>query len=162
VSWLPTVALLLLSIICQATIVPYLAVLHAQPDFVLTAVMLTGLVAGSASGGLYGVLAGLCLDLWRGRQIGLMAIGIGAAGWLAGLVGERVYPGRAGVRFLTVTLGTLVAQGIILGLYRATHGLVDWHAVERTVAVQALYDGVLAVVGYPLVVRLRRGVAPTP
>ncbi|HVB10586.1 MAG TPA: rod shape-determining protein MreD [Bacillota bacterium] len=161
-SWLPTVAVLLLSVICQATVVPYLAVLHAPPDFVLTAVMLTGLIAGSASGGAYGVAAGLCLDLWRGRQIGLMAIGIGLAGALAGLVGERVYPGRAGVRFLTVSLGTVLAQGIILGLYRATHGLVAWSAVERTVGLQALYNGVLAVICYPLVIRLRRGVAPTP
>jgi rod shape-determining protein MreD len=161
-SWLPSVAVLLLSIIGQATVVPYLAVFGAQPDFVVTAVMLIGLVGGEGAGGLYGVAAGLCLDVWRGRQIGLIALGYGVAGYLAGLVGARVYPGRAGVRFLAAVAGTVVAQGIILGLYRASHGLVDWSAVERTVAVQALYDGVLAVVAYPLMIRLRRGVAPTP
>jgi rod shape-determining protein MreD len=161
-TWLPAVAVLLLSIICQATVAPHLAILHAPPDLVLTVVMMTGLLAGAGSGGAYGVAAGLCLDLWRGRQIGLMGLALGAAGWLAGMVGERVYPGRAMVRFLTVTLGTVLAQAMVLGLYRAAHGLVDWRAVQPTVAVQAVYDGVLAVVAYPLVVKLRRGVAPTP
>ncbi len=161
-SWLPSVAVLLLSIICQATVVPYLAVFHAQPDFVVTAVMLIGLIGGDSAGGFYGVAAGLCLDVWRGRQIGLFALGYGMAGYLAGIVGARVYPGRAGVRFLTATLGTVLAQAIVLGLYRLSHGLVDWSAVERTVAVQAVYDGVLAVIAYPLMIRLRRGVAPTP
>lgn len=161
--WLPSAAVLVFTIIFQSALSAHLELFGAPPDFVLTGVLLTGLAAGAGSGGLYGVAAGLCLDVWRGHQIGLMALAAGSAGWLAGTVGERVYPGRASVRFLTVAAGTVLAQAVVVGLYRVTsHGAVAWTAVEHIVAVQAVYNGLIGVIAYPLFVRIRRGRAVSP
>jgi rod shape-determining protein MreD len=156
VRWLPAAVLLLLTLLGQATLAPHLAVAAAVPDFVLTGAVLAGLAAGPATGALYGLAAGLCLDLWRGRSVGLFGLAFAAAGWLGGQVGERVYPGRALVRFLALGLVTLAAQAIVLGLYHLGQGRVAWHEAGRLALGQAVYDGVLGVVGYRPFTRLRR------
>lgn len=151
------VGLFVVALALQATVAPHLAIGGTPPDFVLVAVVTLGLLRGAGTGATGGLLAGLAIDLLRGRQVGLFALGLAAAGGLAGLAAERVYPGRMSVRFAVALAATLVDQLIVLGVYSLTRGDPRLVLVGLAPALrQALYNGLLTVWAYGPVSRAAR------
>jgi rod shape-determining protein MreD len=144
---------LLALVAAQAAVAPRLAVGGTRPDLLLEGVLLLGLLRGVSAGWLGGAAAGLCLDLLRGRQLGLFALGMAAAGALAGEAARRAYPSRVGVRLAVAFLGTAVDQAVVVGLYRASGGAVDWFGAADSVLRQAAYNGAVLLVAYGPVAR---------
>lgn len=143
------VGLFVVAFALQATVSPHLALAGTRPDLVLVAVVTLGLLRGTTSGAAGGLLAGFALDLLRGRQLGLFAFGLGAAGCLAGTVAGAVYPSRMSVRFAIALGATLLDQLLVVGFYTFSRGDLDLLAVGLAPAVrQALYNGVLTVLVY--------------
>jgi rod shape-determining protein MreD len=133
----------------QATVAPHLQLAGTPPDLILVAVVTLGLLRGAGSGAAGGIAAGLALDLLRGRQLGLFAFGLGAAGGLAGVTAERVYPSRISVRFAVALAATLLDQFLVVGLFTLSRGDPNLFAVGLGPAIrQALYNGLLAVLAY--------------
>lgn len=153
--------LLLLAVALDAAVSPHLVLLGAAPDLVLTAVLLIAVTSGRFAGSAAGLFAGLCLDVLHGRQIGLFALALGAAGALAAEVARRVYPTRAAVRFLIAAAATVVEQVAVLALYRLLGGRVAVAAAGLILVRQAVYDGLLLAVLYPPFLKLRGPTQPT-
>lgn len=142
-------ATFLIAFALQATVAPHLTIAGAPPDFVLVVVVVLGLLRGARGGALSGLAAGFALDVLRGREIGLFALGLAAAGGLAGVISEKLYPSRISVRFAIALAATVVDQVTIVGLYALTRGNLDLLATGLELAArQAIYNGVLTVLAY--------------
>ncbi len=141
----------------QSTLAPHLALSGTTPDVVLVAVVIFGLTRGPVAGALAGLGVGLCVDILRGRELGLFALGATAAGVFAGLTAERVYSGRLPVRFIVALAATLIDQLLVVTVYAASHGRFGLAAAGFLPAVhQALYNGMLTVLVYGPVARAAR------
>jgi rod shape-determining protein MreD len=143
------VGLFLVTLVLQTTVAPHLAVAGTPPDLVLVAVVALGLRQGARTGTLAGTVGGLALDLLRGRQLGLFALALAAAGGFAGMAAERVYPSRVWVRFAVALGAALIDQLLVVGLYALGRGRPSLALGSLDPALrQAVYDGFLATLVY--------------
>ncbi|MBO8141850.1 MAG: rod shape-determining protein MreD [Firmicutes bacterium] len=83
-----------------------------RPDLVLVFAVGLALRRGPWEGAALSLAAGLVHDLLGGHLIGLSAVGYGAAAWVAGLAGERLYPERWMIGMGAVAAGTLVSEAV--------------------------------------------------
>lgn len=148
-------AVVLVALAAETSLVAPLAPWGFRPDLVLVVVAVAGLHLGPVRGGAFGLVAGILVDVYGGRLIGMGGLAKLAAGALAGLIGERVFRERRAVRAAVVLAASLAGNLVYWGLARA-FGL-SWPLVDGIVRVMvpgALSDAVAGLVMYPLLVRL--------
>lgn len=115
--WLGLTALVLM--LLQTTVFPFIKLLGAGPDVALIFSVLLGFLGGAPVGVAGGLIAGLFLDLWQGRFLGLHMF-LKAAGAYAGyLVGRQVYRENATAAFSLVAGAVFVQEVFIFLLLRA-------------------------------------------
>lgn len=104
---------LLLAFLLRATVMPYIAIDGVTPNLMLAVVVMTSLRQGAMRGGMFGLVAGLVLDLASGRFVGMHALGLWFGGYAAGLLRQRLYPDPWFVPALGVLIAT-AAQDIVV------------------------------------------------
>lgn len=108
------------ALILQTTILDYVAVQGIKPDLVMLLVALAGFLLGTREGAFLGFVAGIIEDLFSGSYIGLNALSKMAAGYLAGVVGERFYKENivvaTGATFFSAMAGLAVNYLLLLYL----------------------------------------------
>ena len=114
--------LLLLGVILllQSTVLETVAIAGVKPDLVMLLVVLNGFLLGSREGAFWGFTGGIIEDLFTGSYIGMNALSKMAAGYLAGVAGERLYresiPIATIVTFFTSLAGFTVNYLLLLYL----------------------------------------------
>jgi rod shape-determining protein MreD len=77
--------LLVLSVMLQGSVLPWLRVRGGQPDLVLLIVVSWSLLGKNVEGLAWAFAGGLLLDLFSGAPLGVSSIGLVAAAYIAGL-----------------------------------------------------------------------------
>jgi rod shape-determining protein MreD len=99
---------LILCLILQSTLVPYIAVMSFKPDLPLIALFYLSLRFGVMPGVYVGFFLGLGQDLFSQGFLGQTALAKSAAGFVGGLFNERV------VRLDPITRGALLIAMFVL------------------------------------------------
>ncbi|MFY9177829.1 MAG: rod shape-determining protein MreD [Caldicoprobacterales bacterium] len=106
--------ILLLNLIVQSSIFPFIEIFHVKPDSLLTLVVSFALVAGNPTGALVGFCGGLLQDLFFGNNLGLYALQYMIVGYLAGLLHGRLYVDKVFIPMLAIIPTNLLKQTVML------------------------------------------------
>lgn len=103
-------ALILLGVVIQTTVTPYLTVLGAKPDSTLVLVVCVALLRGPVWGAVVGFVTGLLLDVSLMQTMGISSFLYTLAGYAAGRYAEGVDTESWIPPMITVFLATLLVQ----------------------------------------------------
>jgi rod shape-determining protein MreD len=157
--------LLVFLTVLQTSLMPHLRVAGVVPDLGLVAAVALAIRFGPEMGATFGFAAGLATDLFLQTPLGLSAFAFGATAFLFGILQARLARPAWWVRPAIATAAGVVAGVIFVGL-GALVGQSDLWALQsiRTILLAAVYDGVAAVVIFPLTVAVAhpdpRGTSP--
>ncbi|MDD4237616.1 MAG: rod shape-determining protein MreD [Desulfotomaculaceae bacterium] len=137
--------LLVAALLLQTSVLEVVSVAGVKPDLVMLIVVLNGFLLGPREGAFLGYIGGIVEDLFLGEYIGLNAISKMAAGYLAGVAGERLYKENTlvatGVTFFSAAAGLLV--NYLLLFFLDLH-VSPFYALLRLALPTALYTALLA------------------
>lgn len=153
----PTAVALLVAVILQVAIAPYLAVFGVVPNIVFLVVVTLALVEGPVAGCAAGFVGGLMFDLLGSGVVGPYALVLTVVGYVAGLMQANMFAEGwlLPVSVVAVaSLATEVSYGIILAIVGA--GESFWAGALTVMLPGALYNTILAVLVYPWLARLLR------
>ncbi len=102
--------LLVLAVVVQATLAPYVNVLGARPDIVLIVVVAIAMMRGPLWGAAVGFFVGLLVDIALVQIMGISSFLYTLAGYYSGRYAEGVDPDSWLPPLLTVFTVTLVVQ----------------------------------------------------
>ncbi len=109
---LKVVAIIVVAVIAQTTVAPYLTVLGAKPDVALVAVVCLALMLGPVWGAAAGFSAGLLLDIALVQIMGISSFLFTLAGYFSGRLAERVDPASWLPPVVAVFTATLVVESL--------------------------------------------------
>jgi rod shape-determining protein MreD len=118
-------------------------------DFVLVAVVASGLVAGPAAGTLAGTFGGLVQDALSSGVLGIGGLAKSIVGFLVGVASAQFIVAQPLPRMVVLAAATFVHAGIFMGLYELLD-LRDFGSPLVAIAGQALGNAVAGVVGLQL------------
>lgn len=133
--------MIVLAIMVQTTALQVVRIWGIIPDLVMILVIFNGFLRGTREGAFLGLTAGLLLDFAAGGYLGLNALTMLLAGYLAGIAESRLYKDNLVIVMGLVGLITVVSQLVyyLLLLYVGVFvqpGVV----IFRTVLPTALYN----------------------
>jgi rod shape-determining protein MreD len=137
---LPVLALLA---VLQTSVVPRLTLWGVFPDLPLLAVVSWSLLGGARAGAGWGLAAGLALDILSGAPLGAATLGLGAAGFLAGL-GEAGLSRAGALPLGAAFLATLIYDLTFLAFRQVVGHHVAWlEALWRIILPSAVLNSAL-------------------
>jgi len=150
------------SVLLQVTLLPRLGLPGATPNLILVVTLAYGFVRGPAVGAVVGFSCGLLVDLLPVSlgYIGLTALLLALAGYLAGDVGERT-GGVVAVALITVAgaaVGYVVLRASVATLLGDVR--VSWADVPLLAITEAVYATLMAALVVPVLMSLDRRLAP--
>jgi rod shape-determining protein MreD len=135
--------ILLLNMVFQSTLLPFLQIVGTQPDTLIVLVTCFGLLGGSYHGMLVGILGGLLQDILYGGPIGLNALQYMIIGYLIGLLYESIFVDRIIVPIFFVFCGSLLRGLMMTGcLYFARAEIPLNYGFTLVILPEALYTAV--------------------
>ncbi len=144
-SMLKVVAVILLAVVLQTTVAPYLTVLGARPDATLVVVICLAMMRGPLWGAVVGFSTGLLIDISLVQTMGISSFLFTLSGYFSGRLAERVDPASWFPPLLIVFIFSLMVQLLyamimfLLGV-EASVGFV----LLRVVLPTAFLNGLLA------------------
>lgn len=137
--------LLVAALLLQTSVLEVIAAAGVKPELIMLLVVLNGFLFGPREGAFLGYIGGIVEDLFLGQYIGLNAISKMAAGYLAGVAGERLYKENilvaTSVTFISACAGLLVNY---LFLFFLDLHVSPFYALLRMVLPTAVYTALLA------------------
>ena len=145
--------LLVLLVVLQTSLMPHLRIAGVVPDLGLVASVAIALRFGPELSVAFRFAAGLATDLFLQTPLGLAAFAFGATAFLVGISQARLARPAWWLRPAIATLAGIVAGVLFVGLGALVGQSQLWALRSiRTILLAAVYDGVVAVVIFPLAV----------
>jgi cell shape-determining protein MreD len=139
------IVLCLGTVVAQATLSTWLSVNNIYPDLCLILACIVGFLTNEYKGLMIGLTIGLFQDLLAPGGIGLNMILKGLAGFLAGVTTHTVSAvTTAAVVIVTLVLSLGCGLASLIVAYPVLDGPDALHAISWTLAIQALYNSLLA------------------
>lgn len=130
------------------------------PDLILIMVISYGLLRGQDEGLLFGLAAGLFLDLVAGGVIGIQTLSKTAAGFTAGLLEKNIFKDNWLVPVIAAGAGTLVFESFSVLMQLSFHGNYNfWLLLISAILPLVLYNAVCAPFIYRLFLKMERFIA---
>jgi rod shape-determining protein MreD len=144
---------------------PHLRVAGVVPDLGLVAAVALAVRFGPELGASFGFAAGLATDLFLQTPLGLSAFAFGFTAFVVGILQSRLARPAWWVRPAIAFAAGVLAGVVFVGLGALVGQSQLWALRSiRTILLSAAYDGVVAVVIFPLAVAVAhpdpRGTAP--
>ena len=157
--------LLVFLVVVQTSLMPHLRIAGVVPDLGLVAAVALAVRFGPEQGAAFGFAAGLATDLFLQTPLGLSAFAFGFTAFLVGILQARLARPAWWVNPAIAAAAGIVAGVIFVGLGALVGQSQLWALRSiRTILLAAAYDGVVAVVIFPLTVAVAhpdpRGTAP--
>lgn len=134
---------LALVVLVQATLLPRIRFLGAQPDLLLVLVVCWSLIEGVTEGLILAFLAGLAIDVIAGLPLGSSPLALMPLCFLAVIGRKSVYVNNLWLPVLLVALATPL-EGWLMLFMRQLHGVpADWAGATTRVILPALALNVL-------------------
>ncbi|MCL2024223.1 MAG: rod shape-determining protein MreD [Coriobacteriia bacterium] len=146
---------LLVALLLQILVAPYIAIWGVSPNFLMIAVVIMALVEGPNAGTVLGFIAGLLFDLLGVGPVGPMALVLAVTGYVAGLIHENLFAEGWLLPVIVIAIATLTSEVLymlvvlLLGTEASFFG-----AFIRIVLPSTLYNAVIATIVCPLMTRL--------
>ncbi len=149
--------LLVLLIILQTTLFPHLRLAGAVPELGLVAAVALAVRYGPELGAAFGFAAGLASDMFLQTPLGLGALAIGLTAYLAGRSQNALMRPTWWFAPLVAAAAGIVAGALFIGLGALVGQDQLWalHSI-RVVLASSAYDGIVALVLFPLAVAVGR------
>ena len=149
--------LLVVLVVLQTSVMPHLRIFGVVPDLGLVAAVALAVTYGPELGATFGFAAGLATDLFLQTPLGLSAFAYGITAFLAGILQSRLARPAWWVRPAIAAAAGVFAGLVFVGL-GALVGQEQLWALRsiRTILLSAAYDGVVAVVLFPVAVAVAR------
>lgn len=142
-------AALVVAIVLQTTVAGFWGRGALTVDLVLVAVVYVALTGGPVAGLLAGTVGGLVQDALSSGILGMGGLAKTLVGFVAGRFGTQFIVTATVPRFLVFAGASAAHAGIFMGLYTLL-GVRSFPDPFTAVAVQALGNGLLGVVGFEL------------
>ena len=149
--------LLILLVVFQTTVFPHLRVAGVVPELGLVAAAAIAVRYGPELGAGFGFAAGLASDVFLQTPLGLAALAFGLTAYLVGAMQNSLARPTWWIN-PAVAIGAGIVAGLLfvgLGAVVGQEQLVTVHSL-RIVVLAALYDGVIALVVFPLAISAAR------
>ena len=137
--------IVILAVVLQTTIAPYLTVLGARPDSALVVVICLAMLRGPLFGAIVGFSMGLLLDIALVQTLGISSFLFTLAGYFSGRYAEGVDPDSWFPPVITVFVASIVVQTLnaVIMFLLGIEASLDF-VVLRVVLPAALLNGLLA------------------
>ena len=157
--------LLVFLVVLQTSLMPHLRVAGVVPDLGLVAAVALAVRFGPELGATFGFAAGLATDLFLQTPLGLSAFAFGFTAFVVGILQSRLARPAWWVRPAIAFAAGVLAGVVFVGLGALVGQSQLWALRSiRTILLSAAYDGVVAVVIFPLAVAVAhpdpRGTTP--
>lgn len=147
--------ILLLNLIVQSTIFPFIEVFHVKPDSLLSLVISFALIAGNPTGALVGFCGGLLQDIFFGNNLGLYTLQYMLVGYLVGLLHGKLYVDRIFMPILAVIPANVVKQIIMLAYnFFARSGMPQEKIFFQVFVIETIYTIVLMPLIFSIIIKL--------
>ena len=145
--------LLILITVLQTAVFPHLRVAGVVPDLGLVVAVAIAVRYGPELGAAFGFAAGLASDLFLQTPLGLAALAFALTAYLVGVMQNTLARPATWVR-PAIAVGAGVVAGLLFVGLGALVGQEQLFALRslRTIGFAALYDGVVALVLFPLAI----------
>lgn len=148
----------------QCTLLEYVRVFGVKPNLILIFTISVALLRGNVEGAAVGFFAGLSQDMLTGKVLGVYALLGLYLGLLIGSVNKRLYRENILVIIFFSFVSTaayefvIYAAGVLLPalLSGAPESAYISHALRGIILYEAIYNSVVAIFVYLLVIRLNR------
>jgi rod shape-determining protein MreD len=157
----PAAGALLVAVILQVSIAPYLAIFGVVPNLIFLVVVTVALTEGPVAGGVTGLVGGLLFDLLGTTVVGPSALVLSVVGYAAGMLSANMFAEGWLLPVTVVALASLTAEvsyGIVLAVLGV--GGSFWHSLLTIMLPGAVYHTALAVLVYPWLARVLRTEKP--
>lgn len=152
-GWIKTLLLAWLAVFLQSSIVHHLGIYGNLPDLLAIAIAAKTIRDGAAKGTAFGALVGFLAGCYHPANMGLFTVSGIAAGWLAGLLRERLYREQlASQMALAAALAILRQPFEYFGAGGGTWGGYPWFLIRFGLG-SAAYTGAAAWLLMPLLSR---------
>jgi rod shape-determining protein MreD len=160
-KFFPAALALLVALILQSSIAPYMAVFGVVPNFLFLIVITLALTEGPVAGAVSGFVGGLLFGLLGTSAVGPYALVLCVVGYVAGMLSANMFAEGWLLPVSVVALASLtteIAYGIVLAILGS--GTPFWGSLLTIMLPSAVYHTVLAVLVYPWLARVLRPERP--
>lgn len=152
-GWLKAMLTAWLAVFLQSSVVHQIGIFGNIPDLLAVAIAAKALRDGTAKGTAFGALAGFLADCYHPASMGLLTLSGIAAGWMAGILRERVYREQLASQLALAGALALVRQPFeYLGAGQGAFGGYPWFVLRYGLG-SAVYTALVALLLMPLLAR---------
>lgn len=139
--------IIFLLVLLQTSFLPNLS--KTRPDFVLLFIVMLGLYNGLEEGILSGLIAGIMLGFFSSGYTGILCAGYGIAGFLSGLVRERVYSDYFIVPVCLSVVMTLLTEFLVFFSGMALGIVKGFDSIREHMMILIVINAIFAIpIGY--------------
>ncbi len=145
----------------QVTLVPMLPTGDARPDLLLVLVVAWGIVRGGGEATLWGLGAGLFLDLISGVPFGVQTLGLAAVGLLADLMETNFFRSNILIPLAAIFVATFLFHILEAAFLQTVGYPINWELLFfRVIIPAAMVNTALMPVVYGIVRRIYHSAHP--
>ncbi|NLI60564.1 MAG: rod shape-determining protein MreD [Clostridiales bacterium] len=149
--------ILLLNLIIQSSVFPFMEIFHVKPDSLLSLVVSFSLVAGNPTGALVGFFGGLLQDILFGNNIGLYALQYMLVGYLIGMIYGKMYVDKFFIPIIAVISANIIKQSMMLVYNFFTQsGVLTDKIFFQIIIPESFYTAILMPFVFSFIVKLYR------
>ncbi|MDI6601913.1 MAG: rod shape-determining protein MreD [Thermoanaerobacteraceae bacterium] len=152
------VIILLLLVLCfaiQTAILPFLSIYNISPDILLIFIAAFSILNGQWEGMIYGMIAGVLMDLFYSPVFGIYSIIYTTFGFFAGRISKNIFKENPFAALFFVIIGSVYKGIIILFIKILLSYKADiWMSFLALILPESVLNGIIIFLTYGYLIRL--------
>jgi rod shape-determining protein MreD len=147
--------LIFLIVILQSTVLDYIKIYYIKPNLLIVFIISVALLRGNVEGSIIGFFIGLSQDLISGKLLGFYTILGLYLGLIIGSVNKRLYRENFMVIIFFTFISSIAYEMVVYFLSTFLKGGLDfYYPFKNIVLPEALYNSVISIFIYVLIIKL--------
>ena len=126
-----------------------------KPNLFVILALIIGLFSGRSRGVTFGIIMGICLDFFIGRNLGISALMLAIIGFFGGYLDRNFSKDSRVTMILMIIIATLLYE---IGSYGFNHFIngvkINRLFLSKTILVETFFNMVITIILYPLILKL--------
>lgn len=136
----------------QMNFFSWFTIAGVKPNLFIILILVMGLFTGRTIGIATGIIAGLLLDFFIGKSVGITAIMLGIVGFLGGYLDKKFSKDSRITMILMVILTTFIYELGQYGINIIMNKMpLELWAFSKTLFVEIIYNVILTIIFHPLI-----------
>lgn len=146
-----------ISYILQSTVLGYVEIYNIKPNLIIITTISYALIRGKEEGAVYGLFAGLLMDIMGGKMIGVYALLGMYLGLTVGSLNKDIYKENYLIPFMLTAGGTFVYNLVFYAFsyFLSIQEQLLWYIVAYIIP-ETIYNTVLSVIIYFLILYINK------